>query len=150
MRSVLLVGMLVLGGNNENPANRVYDSETVLTQQKGCVFLKNRAEVKKYMDKVFSDPWFNKNFKLARPQLIRSDRPDVAFSVIGVKVPKIAVPDTGCWNWCVLHEIAHHLAPNTDHGKSFTKIELILIEHFLNPSAANALRQSFIRNNVKF
>ena len=157
MKSVVLfLLILCIGGNfnkseaNNNQTNQLYQAERVLMDQKGSVFLKNRGEVNRYLNNIFADSWFKKNFKIQKPQLIKSDKPDWAFSVLSGAGGKIAVPDSGCWNWVILHEVAHHIVPNDNHGRNFAKVELILIEHFLNSGASNALRQSFKKNNVKF
>ena len=145
-KMIILIS-LVFGFND---ATMFYGSERVLMEQKGSVFLKDREEARKYLNKVFRDEWFKKNFRINKPQLIKSDRADWAYSVISGAGGKIAVPDTGLWNWCILHEIAHHIVPNDNNGKNFAKKELLLIEHFLNSNAADALRKSFKKNNIKF
>ena len=152
---ILIVLFCIMGAEKQNSfkkdqASILYKSERVLMKQKGSVFLKNRKETAAYLNQVFNDPWFNNNFKIQKPQLIKSDKPDWAYSVIGTGIRKIAVPDTGLWNWCVLHEIAHHIVPHGNHGKNFAHIELLLIEHFLNKEAAHNLRISFQENGVKF
>lgn len=133
-----------------NDSSNFYVSERVLMEQKGSVFLKDREEARKYLNKIFKDEWFKRNFKINKPMLIESNRPDWAYSVLGGSVGKIAVPNSGIWNWCILHEVAHHITPHDNHGKNFAKVELLLIEHFLNPSAAESLRKSFNKNKIKF
>lgn len=143
---IFLISLVI----NFNDQTNFYVSERVLMEQRGSVFLKSRAEANNYLNNIFRDEWFRNNFKIKKPILIESSRPDWAYSVIGGSVGKIAVPNTGIWNWCILHEVAHHIVPNDNHGKDFAKVELLLIEHFINVEAANALRKSFRKNKIKF
>lgn len=51
----------------------------------------------------------------------------------------------------VLHELAHHLCPDSDpgHGPVFVAHELYLVEHVIGPEAAHLLRVSCYEHNVK-
>jgi putative metallohydrolase (TIGR04338 family) len=144
----LLLVLICLAGADQTSS--VYLSERVLMEQKSSRFLNSRREAEIYLNEIFNDVWFRNNFKINRPQVIRSERDNWAYSVLSNNGGRIAIPDKGCWNWNVLHEVAHHIVPKAEHGKDFINVELLLVEHFLNMKAANALRKSFRRNGLNF
>jgi cytochrome b subunit of formate dehydrogenase len=152
MRLFVLIFLIlfICGAGKYDQTNQLYSAETVLINQKGSVFLKTRKEVVNYLNFVFNDSWFVSNFKISKPIIIKSEMPNWAYSIISGSGNRIAVPDTGCWNFNLLHEIAHLATPHANHNKNFAKVELLLIEHFMSTNAANTLKESFKKNNVKF
>lgn len=147
--SLLLV--VVCGLVYGDQTGRVYEADYALVDIKGCYFINGRADVQKYMDKVFKDEWFKKRYKLKKPAIIRHDDNNrVTSTIMPNQRGTIAVPDRGCFNFNVLHEIAHHIDPSSAHEKNFVKLYLILVDHYINPSAGNELRKSYKRLGVNF
>jgi putative metallohydrolase (TIGR04338 family) len=150
MIRLMILGLVLICLVGADQTSTVYLSERVLMEQKSSRFLNSRREAEIYLNEVFNDVWFRNNFKINKPQVIRSERDNWAYSVLSNNGGRIAIPDKGCWNWNVLHEVAHHIVPKGEHGKDFINVELLLVEHFLNMKAANALRKSFKRNGLNF
>jgi len=148
MKRILLF-LVFVGNVYGNQTKNLYDAEAVLVNKKGIYFM-NRSDAARFLNVIFEDQWFKSRYNIKMPIVVRSEREGWAYSVIGNGVGKIAIPDKGCWNYNVLHELAHHLTPKNSHEKEFAKTEIILIEHFINANAAKALRKSFKEKGVQF
>ena len=133
---------------------KVYEADHALVGVNGIFFLDSREDASKYLDKIFNDVWFKQNFKIKKPVVIREINNYKLTSTIGSTVANgrgtISVPDGGCYNFNVIHEVAHHIRPHEQHEKEFTKMYLILIEHFTNANVANELRNNYKRFGVQF
>jgi len=134
--------------------SKVYEADHALVGVNGIFFLDSREDASKYLDKIFNDIWFKQNFKIKKPVVIRETNNYKLTSTIGSTVANgrgtISVPDGGCYNFNVIHEVAHHIRPHGQHEKEFTKMYLILIEHFTNANVANELRNNYKRFGVQF
>ena len=134
--------------------SKVYEADHALVGVNGIHFIKGREGAKKYLDKIFNDAWFKKNFNIKKPVVVREANNYKLTSTIGSTVANgrgtISVPDGGCYNFNVIHEVAHHIRPHEQHEKEFTKMYLILIEHFTNANVAKELKKSYKRFGVQF
>ena len=92
------------------------------------------------MDKVYSDPWFKKNFPRAKkPKVAKSEYKDLAYSTGNT----IAFPDKSGADFPVLHEIAHQLTGTSGHGQRYAQVFYLLVEHFIGPKSAKILAQGY-------
>ena len=154
MIRIFFASLIVSGVVFGYQTGKVYEADYALLDLKGIHFIQGRDKAGKYLNKVFNDPWFKKNYNIKKPLIIREESNSKLTSAIGPTVANgngtISVPDRGCFNFNILHEVAHHIKPQGAHEKEFTKMYLILIDHFVNPEAANELRKSFKRLGVQY
>ena len=151
---LLLISLCLCGFAYGEQTGKVYEADYALVGVKGIFYIKSREKASEYLDKIFNDAWFKKNYKIRKPVIIREPRERILESGIGSGIAggrgTISVPDAGCYNFNIIHEVAHHLRPHGQHEREFTKMYLILIEHFTNPNVANELRKSYKRFGVQF
>lgn len=152
--SLFVVVCVFFGNVCGDQTSKVYEADFALVGVKGIFFIEGRDNAKKYLDKIFNDSWFKQNYKIRKPVVIREPRDYLLESGIGSTIAggrgTISVPDKGCYNFNMIHEVAHHIRPHGQHEREFTKMYLILIEHFTNPNVANELRKNYKRFGVQF
>ena len=155
--SLLCVSLLCVslyGVAYGNQTSKVYEADALLVGVNGIIYLDSREKASKYLDKIYNDAWFKNNFKIRKPVVVKEFTDYKLTSTIGSNVANgrgtISVPDRGCYNFSILHEVAHHIRPNGEHEREFTKMYLILIEHFTNPNVAKELKSNYRRFGVQF
>lgn len=147
---VSLIGITAYG----NQTSKVLEANYAMLGVNGVYFIEGRDKAEKFLDKIFNDPWFKKNFKIKKPVVIKSASNSTLYANVGKDVANgrgtIAIPDRGCYNFNVIHEVAHHVAPHCQHEREFTKMYLILLEHLANPIVAKELKAAYKRLGVQF
>ena len=151
---ISLLCLSLYGVSYGDQTGKVYEADHALVGVNGIYFIEGRENAKKYLDKIFNDVWFKQNFKIRKPVVVREANNYKLTSTIGSTIANgrgtISVPDGGCYNFNIIHEVAHHIRPHGQHEKEFTKMYLILIEHFTNPNVAKELRNNYKRFGVQF
>ncbi len=151
---ISLLCVSLYGISYGNQTSKVYEADAALVGVNGIIYLDSRKNASKYLDKVFNDSWFKQNFKIRKPVVVKEPKDFKLNSTIGSNVANgrgtISVPDRGCYNFNILHEVAHHIRPNGQHEREFTKMYLILIDHFTNPNVAKELKSNYKRFGVEF
>lgn len=138
---LLLVSLLI--GQTHPQSNQLYKSENALLYSPGIKIFEF-AQIPDYVAGVYSDSWFKQRFPNAKmPRVIRGKFPDKAYSTGNT----IGFPPQAC-NCHVLHEIAHQLTPNADHGPRFARVFVDLVENYMGVQSANALRKEYLDNGV--
>ena len=151
---ISLLCLSLYGISYGDQTSKVLEANYAMLGVNGVYFIEGRDKAEKFLDKIFNDPWFKKNFKIKKPVVIKSASNSSLSANVGKDVANgrgtIAIPDRGCYNFNVIHEVAHHVAPHCQHEKEFTKMYLILLEHFANPNVAKELKTAYKRLGVQF
>lgn len=107
--------------------------------------------VQRYVDAVLALDWVHRGSpdRAALPVRVRAragaTKAEYEFATHTIAVPPHAVG--GRWamrELVVLHELAHHLAPDAGHGPGFAAQLLELVEELVGVEAAFLLRSSFL------
>ena len=151
---ISLLCLSLYGISYGDQTSKVLEANYAMLGVNGIIYLDSRENASKYLDKVFNDSWFKQNFKIRKPVVVKEPKDYKLTSTIGSNVANgrgtISVPDRGCYNFNILHEVAHHIRPNGQHEREFTKMYLILLEHLANPIVAKELKTAYKRLGVEF
>jgi putative metallohydrolase (TIGR04338 family) len=112
--------------------------------------------VQRYVDAVLALDWVRRTApeRAALPVRVRAragaTKAEYEFATMTIAVPAHRVG--GRWamrELVVLHEIAHHLAPDAEHGPGFTAQLLQLFEELIGFEAGFLLRSTFLDSGVQ-
>ena len=111
--------------------------------------------VQRYVDAVLALGWLRRRYaeRARMPVRVRA-RAGATKAEYDLVTRTIAVPPHqvgGRWamrELVVLHELAHHLTPSTDHGPAFVTALLDLVEQIVGPEAGFLLRSALLDAGV--
>lgn len=138
-----------VGKIRDSQKSKLYKAEKVLPSI--VIGKKELLTSQAYVDKVWTSVWTKKHFQ--RSRLYRSPmcadgrgRRNATGNLIVLQLPRWARTKA-----TVLHELAHSLTGERPaHGWQFARNYLLLVQHFLGPEAAKALRTSYRKERVRY
>lgn len=109
--------------------------------------------VQRYVDAVLALNWVRERYAAATTPVAVRARRGQALAHYDALPPTIAIPlreSNRAWalrEMVVLHEIAHHLAPNgVSHGRQFVDCFIELVTEIIGPEAGLVLRSAMYEN----
>jgi putative metallohydrolase (TIGR04338 family) len=103
-------------------------------------WLKDHDDIKAFVDRVYADEWFRKQFRNARkPRLGFSQREGWAYTINNT----LYFPKSGACNYAVLHEITHHLTPGAGHEIRFAQVFIVMLRRFAGEESVAVLRRGY-------
>jgi putative metallohydrolase (TIGR04338 family) len=135
----------------DSQREKVYRAEKVL--EKGEIKYETVQECEQFLRKVFSDPWFKKQWpKKMAFRVYDGRRRRSACGWGSIYTCYMKLPRHARTNWIILHELSHGLQPpNTAwHGPEFCSIYVRLVHQFVGEQVFHELTRSFREHRVRY
>lgn len=142
--------LLALGQEDRDGSQTptLYRAEKVLFEH-GDIRWLHDGQIGGFLDSVFDDPWFRRQFpKAIKPRVAVGRFSDRSYAEGGTLYfpghPKTGRP-TAC-NFSVLHELTHTLTPGHNHDRVFAATYAVLVTRFVSEEAGRELARSYRQN----
>jgi putative metallohydrolase (TIGR04338 family) len=110
------------------------------------------ASIQRYVDAVLALDWVGDTWPESGRALSVRKRKGQAFAHYSALLREIAIPTDTRWAMreiVLLHEIAHHLTPGSQHGPSFVGAFLLLVREIIGPEVHLLLLAAMDEAGVK-